>query len=117
MSVADVVSPPKPKRLFRRVLRHVVDAASEVAHLVRLAVPIVIGLASSTLISVVDTVMIAPLGTFPLAATSITVSVLLIFYSGLYGVTSVAGVLVARHYGAKEFDRVSTDASTSAPDQ
>ena len=109
MSIADSVSPPRLKHLFRRVVRHVVDAASEVAHLTRLAIPIVIGLASSTLISVVDTVMIAPLGTFPLAATSITVSMLLIFYSGLYGVTSVAGVLVARHYGAKDFDRVSMD--------
>lgn len=109
VSTADRIAPPKPKHLFGRMWRHVTDAASEVAHLVRLAIPIVIGLASSTLISVVDTVMIAPLGTFRLAATSITVSILLIFYSGLYGVTSVAGVLVARHYGAKDFDRVSTD--------
>lgn len=109
MSTVDRVAPPKPKQVFQRVLRHVINATSEVAQLVRLAIPIVIGLASSTLISVVDTVMIAPLGTSGLAATSITVSVLLIFYSGLYGVTSVAGVLVARHYGARDFDRVSAD--------
>ncbi len=57
----------------------------EARYLARLALPIVISLAAAALIGVVDTVMVAPLGTLPLAAVSITASVLIIFYSALYG--------------------------------
>ncbi|MEL7434296.1 MAG: MATE family efflux transporter, partial [Chloroflexota bacterium] len=64
--------------------------------------------ASSTIISVVDTIMISPLGTQALAATSVTTSVLIIFYSGLYEITSVAGVLIAQAYGARNFEDIST---------
>ncbi|MEL7114685.1 MAG: MATE family efflux transporter, partial [Pseudomonadota bacterium] len=51
-------------------------------------------------IGVVDTVMIAPLGTEPLAAASITSAVTMVFYAGLYGFVSVAGVRMAEAYGA-----------------
>jgi MATE family multidrug resistance protein len=72
---------------------------AEVRALAALAVPIVISLAAATLIGVVDTVMIAPLGTVPLAAASITASVILIFYSALYGFVSVIGVRMAEAHG------------------
>lgn len=40
---------------------------SELAPLLRLSIPLMIGLAAPMLIGVIDTVMIAPLGTEPLA--------------------------------------------------
>ena len=73
---------------------------AEVAPLLRLALPIVAGLAASMVIGVVDTVMIAPLGTVPLAAASLTGSVLIVLYSGLYGFLSAAGVEVSYRHGA-----------------
>ncbi|MEO0402557.1 MAG: MATE family efflux transporter [Pseudomonadota bacterium] len=71
----------------------------EMRALVRLAVPIVMSLAAATLIGVIDTIMIAPLGTVPLAGAAVTASVLIILYSGLYGFASVAGVRVAEAVG------------------
>ncbi len=71
----------------------------EARYLARLALPIVISLAAAALIGVVDTVMVAPLGTLPLAAVSITASVLIIFYSALYGFVSAIGVRMAEAFG------------------
>jgi len=71
----------------------------EVRRLTVLCFPIVVGLTAVTLIGVVDTIMIAPLGTVPLAGASVTVSFLMIFYSGLYGYVSVIGVRMAEAYG------------------
>ncbi len=76
----------------------------EARYLARLALPIVISLAAAALIGVVDTVMVAPLGTLPLAAVSITASVLIIFYSALYGFVSAIGVRMAEAFG-KSSDR------------
>ncbi|MGR3615108.1 MAG: MATE family efflux transporter [Paracoccaceae bacterium] len=67
--------------------------------LTRLAFPIVVSLAAATLIGVVDTIMVSPLGTLPLAAVSITASVMIIFYSALYGFVSVIGVRMAEAFG------------------
>lgn len=72
---------------------------SEIKALAALGVPLVISLAAATLIGVVDTIMIAPLGTVPLAAASITASVIIIFYSALYGFVSVIGVRMAEALG------------------
>lgn len=75
---------------------------AEVWRLTTLATPIVVALAAAVLIGVVDTIMIAPLGTTALAGASIAASVILIFYSALYGLVSVCGVLVAQAFGAKD---------------
>ncbi|MEQ8271519.1 MATE family efflux transporter [Algiphilus sp.] len=75
---------------------------AEVWSLVKLATPIVVALAAAVLIGVVDTIMIAPLGTAALAGASIAASVILIFYSALYGLVSVCGVLIAQAFGAKD---------------
>ena len=75
---------------------------AEVGPLIRLALPIVAGLAASTLIGVVDTVMIAPLGTVPLAAASLTMATLIIFYSALYGFMSAVGIEAAHRHGAAD---------------
>ena len=82
------------------IVREALDVA-------RLALPIVISLAAATLIGVVDTVMVAPLGTLPLAAVSITASVLIIFYSALYGFVSAVGVRMAEAFGKADDDALS----------
>lgn len=79
----------------------------EMRKLTKLGVPIVISLAAATLIGVVDTVMIAPLGTLSLAAASITNSVIIIFYSGLYGFVSAVGVRIAEARGKQSADNLS----------
>lgn len=73
---------------------------AEIAPLLKLALPIVAGLGASTLIGVVDTVMIAPLGTVALAAASLTTATLIIFYSALYGFVSAIGIEAAQRHGA-----------------
>ncbi|MBQ2261746.1 MAG: MATE family efflux transporter [Loktanella sp.] len=79
---------------------------AEIAPLLKLAFPIVAGLGASTLIGVVDTVMIAPLGTLPLAAASLTTATLIIFYSAIYGFVSATGVEAARRQGAGDVQGV-----------
>ena len=73
---------------------------AEIPSLLRLAVPLVIGLAASTLIGLTDTLFLAPLGAEPLAAVALTTGVLLIFYASIYGALSVVGVNVAHAFGA-----------------
>ncbi len=89
------------------------DFLSEVWRLITLATPIVVALAAAVLIGVVDTVMIAPLGTPALAGASIAASVILIFYSALYGLVSVCGVLIAQAFGAKDGEAVSVTVKAS----
>ncbi|MDJ0626695.1 MAG: MATE family efflux transporter [Rhodobacter sp.] len=55
---------------------------------------------AATLIGVVDTVMIAPLGTVALAAAGITTAVLIIVISALWGLVTVVGVQIATAEGA-----------------
>ncbi|MGY6547847.1 MAG: MATE family efflux transporter [Roseinatronobacter sp.] len=75
-------------------------ALLEVRPLLALTVPIVAGFACSTLIMVVDTVMIAPLGTGPLAAASLAGSALILFYSALYGLLTASGIRISEKLGA-----------------
>ena len=75
---------------------------SEVPSLLRLAVPVIVGLISVTLMGVVDTLMIAPLGTGALAAIGLATSALIIVYSGLFGLLSVVAVAMAQAHGAKD---------------
>ncbi|MEM8576622.1 MAG: MATE family efflux transporter [Pseudomonadota bacterium] len=86
---------------------------SEARALIRLAVPIVMSLAAATLIGVIDTIMIAPLGTVPLAGASVTASVLIVLYSGLYGFASVAGVRVAGAVGRADAAALSNATRTA----
>ena len=73
---------------------------SEVPAILRLAVPVIVGLMSGTLMGVVDTLMIAPLGTDALAATSLATSALIIVFSTLFGLISVVIVGMAQAHGA-----------------
>ncbi|GAB5470168.1 MAG: MATE family efflux transporter [Rhodospirillales bacterium] len=74
----------------------------EVPPLLRLAIPVIVGLVSGTLMGVVDTLMIAPLGADALAATSLATSALIIVHSGLFGLLSVIAVAMAQAHGAKD---------------
>lgn len=73
---------------------------AEIPALVALAIPVVAGLVGSTAPAAVDSFMLGPLGEIPLAAASITQSVLVIFYACLYGMISAAGVLIAQAHGS-----------------
>lgn len=66
-----------------------------------------IGLLAATLIGVVDTLMIAPLGTIALAAAGITTAVVIILISGLWGLITVVGVQIATAEGAEDRYEVS----------
>jgi MATE family multidrug resistance protein len=81
---------------------------AEVMPLLRLSMPLMIAFAAATLIGVVDTVMIAPLGTVPLAAAGITTAFLIIMISGLWGLVTVIGVEIAQAHGADDAREVST---------
>lgn len=79
---------------------------SEIGPLIRLVLPIVAGLAASTLIGVVDTIMIAPLGTVMLAAASLTTAAIIIFYSAIYGFVSAIGIEAAHRHGGAQASAV-----------
>jgi MATE family multidrug resistance protein len=79
---------------------------AEVPALVALAIPIVAGLVGVTALSAVDSYMLGPLGKVPLAAASLTQSVLVIFYAGLYGLVGAVGLLAGQAYGASNHRRI-----------
>ena len=82
---------------------------SESGDMVRLAVPMIITLVISTLIVFVDTLMISPLGTLPLAAMAIVTSVMVIPYSALYGMSSIIGVRFAQTIGGGNTEQIAVD--------
>ncbi|MEO0937607.1 MAG: MATE family efflux transporter [Pseudomonadota bacterium] len=88
-------------------------AKGEARAVIQLAVPIVVSLAAATLIGVIDTIMIAPLGTVPLAGAALTTAVLFVLYAGLYGFASVAGVRVAEAVGNNNVDALSRATSAA----
>ena len=80
---------------------------AEVRPILKLGVPLMIGLASATLIGVVDTIMISPLGTVALAAAGITTAILIILISALWGVVTIVGVHIATDEGGNDHLAVS----------
>ncbi len=79
---------------------------AEVRGILRLAVPIVAGLAASTLLGVTDSIMLAPLGPVPLAAVGITNAVAVILYAAIYGLLSALSVRIGTAWGAGAQRRV-----------
>lgn len=79
---------------------------AEIWPLIRLAVPLMVGLMAALMIGVVDTAMISPLGTVPLAAAGVTTAVLIILISALWGVITVISVQISQAEGAKDPARV-----------
>jgi MATE family multidrug resistance protein len=74
---------------------------AQVPGILRLAVPIVSGMAATTLIGVTDSVMLAPLGPIPLAAVGLTGAVATILYASVYGVLSALSVRIGVAHGAR----------------
>ncbi len=79
---------------------------AEFRPLIRLSVPLMVGLAAALLIGVVDTAMISPLGTAPLAAAGITSAVMIILVAALWGVVTVISVQISQAHGAGDPKRV-----------
>lgn len=93
------------------------SALAQSRDLVGLSIPIVVGLAGHSLLSVIDSWMLAPLGEIPLAAASLAQSLLLVMYSGLYGFAGPVAILAAEARGkgdAKRQRAVLTIGSTLA---
>jgi MATE family multidrug resistance protein len=80
----------------------------EVRPLVGLAVPLIAGLATSTAISLTDTYFIGALGELPLAAASLTSSVILILYASLYGFLYPISILVGQAFGAGNNQKIAS---------
>lgn len=79
---------------------------AELPGLLRLALPLVLGLSASELISLTDTLMLASLGTLVLACVSLTASAGLIFHAGLYGMLATLSVRVGHAFGAGDAEAV-----------
>ncbi|MCU0513715.1 MAG: MATE family efflux transporter [Anaerolineae bacterium] len=98
-----------PKPLARQPLRPSRSWAPFVAELqpiISLAVPLVAGLTTSTIMGLVDTYMLGNSGAAVLGAVSLTSSVLLIFYAALYGFMGPAGILIGQAFGAAQADKI-----------
>lgn len=80
----------------------VATTRAEFLPLIRLSVPLMIGLAAALMIGVVDTAMISPLGTVPLAAAGVTTSVLIVMISALWGIITVISVQISQAEGATD---------------
>lgn len=89
--------------------RRAYGVLSEVVPLLMLAIPVVAGLLGETLLSATDALMLGPLGKVPLAAVSLTQSVLLIFSAALYGLVSAAGLRIANAHGAGDERRIASN--------
>lgn len=79
---------------------------SELPGLFRLVVPIIAGLAASTLIGVADAVMLAPLGPVPLAAVGLTSAGAGLLYAAVWGLLSALSVRIGTAWGAGEARRI-----------
>ncbi|MCU0757015.1 MAG: MATE family efflux transporter [Xanthomonadales bacterium] len=79
---------------------------AETGPLLKLALPLTAALLTSTLMTLIDTAMLGPLGPLPLAAVSLAGSVQMIVIAGLYGYLMPAGLLAGRAAGAGRLARV-----------
>ncbi|MDX2138027.1 MAG: MATE family efflux transporter [Chloroflexota bacterium] len=100
LTVTSTTSTPRPT-LWQSV-------RGELRPLIGLAVPLIAGLASSTAISLTDTYFIGALGELPLAAASLTSSVILILYASLYGFLYPISILVGQAFGAGEVHKIAS---------
>jgi multidrug resistance protein, MATE family len=79
---------------------------TEIRPTLALAVPITVGLSASMLLSVTDSVMVAPLGAAPLAAVGLTGAAALIVQAAVWGLIAQISVRVAGALGAGQGRRV-----------
>lgn len=100
------IDPTKPneRAFFRAALTAV---ATEARPIITLAVPLTSGLLISTFVGLTDTFFLGPLGAVPLAAVSLTTSVLILLFSSLYGFMGPIGYLIGTAYGAGDTQKIS----------
>lgn len=82
------------------------SVASEIPGIAALALPIVIGLAATTLHGVVDSLVLGPLGAVPLAAAGLAAAANLIVVSAIWGTLSAVAVRVGQARGAGQHRRI-----------
>ncbi|MFT3731128.1 MAG: MATE family efflux transporter [Hyphomicrobium sp.] len=85
----------------RRLHRSFNSIVSEIVILAALAAPIILGLIGGTAFSVIDSYMLSPIGELALACASLTNSVLIIFFSALFGLASPVSILAGKAFGAR----------------
>jgi MATE family multidrug resistance protein len=73
---------------------------AELPGTLRLSLPIVAGLAASTLLGVTDTVMLAPLGAVPLAGAGLAFAFSIIVCASVFGLISAVPVRIGTAFGA-----------------
>jgi MATE family multidrug resistance protein len=79
----------------------------EARSLVALAIPLIAGWTSSFLIGLTNTYFLGPLGEVPLAAVSLTTSISIILYAGLFGLLGPIGFLIGNAFGAGDATKIS----------
>ncbi len=67
-----------------------------------LAVPMVAGLASVTLLGITDTLIVAPLGPVALAAVGLASAAAVVVYAAVYGVITILGARIGAAFGARQ---------------
>lgn len=100
---------PKPTNRIRPKLTE----GSVQGHLIRLGIPMTIGIFAVMSATVVDTFYISRLGTIPLAAVSFCVPLIFVMQSLSVGLGAGAASVVARAAGEGDHDRLSRQATDS----
>ena len=77
----------------------------DIKQTISLATPIIIGQLGHMMMGVVDSIMVGKIGAAPLAAASISNGIFIIILILGYGISMAISPLVAKHYGAKEFEK------------
>jgi MATE family multidrug resistance protein len=85
-----------------RSLRAIWKYLREIKSLVSLALPILAGMVSQTLMGIADTVMVGRVGVTPLAASSLVINLFHLPMVFGFGMLSAVSILAANAYGAKD---------------
>ncbi len=83
------------------IKKDLLNFLKEISDLTRLSIPITAALSLEMFKGVIDTIMIAPLGTESLAAVSLTESISIIFYAASAGFVGICGIFAANNFGGK----------------
>lgn len=80
---------------------------SESRSLISLAVPLIAGWLGGSFVWLINTYFLGPFGEVPLAAVSLTTSVLIILFSALFGFLGPIGYLIGTAFGAGDATKIS----------
>ncbi len=91
----------------RTLTRGIAAFQTEARSLIQLAIPMIAGSLSYTLIGLTNSVFLGPLGEAPLAAASLTMSLSIIIYGALFGLLGPTGYLIGTAFGAGDDRKIS----------